>query len=101
MSLRQFYRIVKGFNKRREYDRQLCYQVAALQVAEIVNIVGATNSEGKWQYKQPQFFLDAWNGKTNDVEAAKERIARANERHEARLLREAARRKKRGVDSSP
>jgi len=96
MSLREFQRYLDGFNRRRDYERQLHFQVAAVQVSELLNAFGDPKPP-----LQPSRFLDAWLGRETDVESAKQRLARANARHEARLVREAAKRKKRDADSSP
>ena len=90
MSLRSFFRYVEGFNKRREYDKELAFQIAACQTAELMNIIGAANTKkGQWKTLQPQKLLNAWTGNTaKDIDERRARLKRARERHEARLKRE-------------
>ena len=92
MSLRSFFRYVEGFNKRREYDKELAFQIAACQTAELMNIIGAANSkQGRWKTLQPQSLLNAWTGNAaDDIEERKARLKRARERHNDRLKREKA-----------
>lgn len=95
MSLRAFFRKVEGFNKRRDHNKELQFQVAALQTAEVVNILGAANSKkGQWRHIGPDKFLDGWLGKSSDIEDRRERHRRMNKLHKERLAREKARKVK-------
>ncbi len=102
MSLREFGRVVRIRNKQKQEAYELDWWRTAAETSVLVNMIGSAAAGSKWRPVEAKTLFNQWTGKAHDVEAAKERLARANQRHRDRLEREAARRKLRAnADNSP
>lgn len=88
MSLRELERVVRVKSEMLKAQDESAWMRSATETAYMVNMIGGAVEGRKWTAKQPIDLFNVWLGKNKDFSSAKERIARAKAKHEARKKRE-------------
>lgn len=55
--------------RRAKADHEMRLVVAALQTAELVNVVGSLGAGSKWRPVSPKSYFEAWSGQSSDAPA--------------------------------
>lgn len=98
LSMRELGQRLAAYGRRQRTEHEGRLFVAALQTAELVNVVGALGAGEKWKPITPRRYFDAWTGGSQDApqtaDEVAERIARVEagirEREQRRRAQKAA-----------
>ena len=104
LSMRELLDVLQAHRRRQKADHEARAMIAALQTAELVNVVGALGAGKKWRPIKPLSYFDAWTGNTrtraNDTLTAKEHRAKMEAIQAGIKAREARKRAKQGQSGS-